>query len=89
MGDVTTIRNQEVYDQLKQLLDDVQKGKVTYIEFLIQREDEEYVEWDLIESGVKSYDPQHLMAQIGYLYLGAQSVITELTEPEEENESYD
>jgi hypothetical protein len=66
-------------------LKDARQGKITYIKFLIQREQEDFVEWDLCYTGEKSYDVQHLMAEIGYLYLATQEIFTEIQELADED----
>ena len=80
MGTVTQFTGNEVEECLKELLKDARQGKITYIKFLIQREDEDFVEWDLCYTGEKSYDVQHLMAEIGYLYLATQEIFIEIQE---------
>ena len=87
MGTVTQFTGNEVEECLKELLKDARQGKITYIKFLIQREQEDFVEWDLCYTGEKSYDVQHLMAEIGYLYLylATQEIFTEIQELADED----
>tara|TARA_R110000782_G_scaffold51844_1_gene111542 strand:+ start:920 stop:1087 length:168 start_codon:yes stop_codon:yes gene_type:complete len=53
---------------------------------LAQYEDEEYVEWKACESGNKSFDPQHLLTEIGQYYIVTQSVFQEICEIAAEEE---
>jgi len=47
----------------------------------IQREDEdEFVEWDTVTMGDKSYNTQHLLAEIGLMYLSSQEIISYIME---------
>lgn len=78
MGTVTQFTGNEVEECLKELVKDARQGKITYIKVLIQRENDEFVEWELSEAGDKSYDVQHLMAEIGYLYVTAHDVLNEI-----------
>lgn len=86
MGDITQLHRNELLEHLQAIQKEVMQGRITYIEMLIQRENEDYVEWDLQEAGEKSYDSQHLLSQIGILYLAAQGVINDITGEEEDED---
>lgn len=86
MGDITQLHRNELLEHLQAIQKEVMQGRITYIEMLIQRENEDYVEWDLQEAGEKSYDNQHLLSQIGILYLAAQGVINDITGEEEDED---
>lgn len=59
---------------------------MTHVFCLMQKETEEHVSWVSEEKGEKSYDPDHLLAEIGHLYIHAQSVFGDICElAEEEN----
>jgi hypothetical protein len=85
MGDITQLHRNELLEHLQSIQKEVMQGKITYIEMLIQRENEDYVEWDLQEAGEKSYDTQHLLSQIGILYLATHGVFNDLVEGEDED----
>ena len=86
MGDITQLHRNDLLDHLQSIQKEVRQGKIIYIVMLLQREAEDYVEWDHQEAGEKSYDIQHLLSQIGILYLATHSVFNEITEGEEEDE---
>jgi len=86
MGDVTKLHRSEILDTIQDVKRDIQAGKITYIQMMIQREADEFVEWDLQEAGEKSYDPQHLLSQVGVLYLATHSVFNDLAEDADDND---
>jgi len=53
---------------------------------LAQYENEEHVEWVPSQSGTKSYDPQHLLTEIGQYYIVTQAVFQEICEIATEEE---
>ncbi len=86
MSNITPIRTNELEDFLRDLLIKVKRKEVTHVFCLMQKETEEHVSWVSEEKGEKSYDPDHLLAEIGYLYIHTQSVFGEICElAEEEN----
>tara|TARA_R110000744_G_scaffold364807_2_gene473436 strand:+ start:3047 stop:3310 length:264 start_codon:yes stop_codon:yes gene_type:complete len=86
MNKVTRILINEVEQSLRDLAKDARDGKLTYYYMLAQYEDEEYVEWKTCESGNKSFDPQHLLTEIGQYYIVTQSVFQEICEIAAEEE---
>lgn len=85
MTDITQLHQTELLRFIQDLQKEIQQGRITYIEMVVQREDDEYVEWDLLESGIKSLDHQHLLAQVGCLYMAAHDVVNEILEIEDED----
>lgn len=75
-----------VEQSLRDLAKDARTGKLTYFYMLAQYENEEHVEWVPSESGTKSYDPQHLLTEIGQYYIVTQSVFQEICEIAAEEE---
>jgi len=83
MSKVTKILNNSVEKTLKDLAKDARDGRLTYFHMLAQYEDEEYVIWSRVESGEKSYDPQHLLAEIGQYNVLTQNIFLEICEQTE------
>jgi|14_taG_2_1085336.scaffolds.fasta_scaffold03056_10 hypothetical protein len=90
MEKVVQMTLNEVEQAFRDLANEARSGKVTYFYCLTQREHEDYVEWQPIVAGTKSYDSQHLLAEIGHYYVVTQAVFEEICElAEEEDESID
>ena len=76
MTNVSQMKISTMEMTLREILRDVRAGRITYIEMAIQREDEdEFVEWDSKKMGDKSYATQHLLAQLGLMYLSSQDIV--------------
>ena len=81
MHNVTQMKISTMEMELRQILKDVRQGQISYIKMVIQREDEdEFVEWDTVTMGDKSYNTQHLLAEIGLMYLSSQEIISYIME---------
>jgi lysine/ornithine N-monooxygenase len=52
---------------------------------IVQREHDDYVEWAISQLGEKSYDVQHLLAQIGLMHIATQSVVDDMRDIADED----
>ena len=65
---------------LRDLAKEARDGKLTYYSIMCQLEDDDYVNWEASYGGVKSYDPAHLLTELGNYYVISQAVFQELLE---------
>lgn len=81
MHNVTQMKISTMEMELRQILKDVRQGRITYIKMAIQRQDQdEFVEWDTVTMGDKSHGTQHLLAEIGLMYLSSQEIVSYIME---------
>ena len=85
MTNVTQLKITPLEAGLRNILKEVRAGKITYIEMILQREHDDYVEWAISQLGEKSYDVQHLLAQIGLMHLSTQSVVDDMRDIADED----
>ena len=78
MSKVTNFQPNELEAMFRDLAMKARRGEVT----------EDFVEWQPYTSGEKSYDAQHLLAEIGHFYVATQAIFEEICQvAEEENDA--
>jgi len=85
MTNVTKMTITPIEAGLRHILKEVRAGRITYIEMIVQRENDDYVEWAISQLGEKSYDVQHLLAQIGLMHIATQSVVDDMRDIADED----
>ena len=88
MNTIPFLQN-SVEAKLKELASEARSGKVTYCFVLAQYEDDEHVCWQPMVMGEKSYDPEHLLNEIGQYHVITQTVFHEICAGGGEDESSD
>lgn len=86
MSNVTNFQPNELEAMFRDLAMKARRGEVTHAYVLCQQEHEGYVEWQAFVGGDKSYDAQHLLSEIGHLYVATQSIFEEICEIATEEE---
>ena len=88
MSKVTNFQPNELEAMFRDLAMKARRGEVTHAYVLVQAETENFVEWQPHCAGEKSYDAQHLLAQIGHFYVATQAIFEEICQvAEEENDA--
>lgn len=88
MSKVTNFQPNELEAMFRDLAMKARRGEVTHAYVLVQAENEDFVEWQPYCAGDKSYDAQHLLAQIGHFYVATQAIFEEICQvAEEENDA--
>jgi len=88
MSKVANFQPNELEAMFRDFAMKARRGKITHAYVLAQVETEDFVEWQPSIGGEKSYDAQHLLSQIGHLYVATQTIFEEICEvAEEENDA--
>jgi len=80
MNKVTPLVTNEVEHTFRELAKRAKKGEITYAYMLLQLEDDDHVRWAPLTAGDKSYDPDHMLAEIGQYYIITQTVFQDIIE---------